>query len=179
MIRHVRRQIPWLLAFVLIAAGLTMGASATGGAPNQPGPLAALAEWIVGNVIALAGGFIAWTQLTLRAAKKRVEEALAIHNAKPDAHEAAAAHNHGPMNQVLTEMKILLSEVNAKVNTLVVGQGTAIEELAEQDARIGVLEDTLLALKTQHEIIHGDQLRKRSEDPPDFDAIEARLKRKK
>lgn len=158
MIRRLHRLAPWMVAIAMMAAGLTIGASAAGEGASQGGIITSWAEWIVGNVIALVGGLIAWTQLTLRGVRNRIAEALALHDSNEEAHHAASAHNHVPINADLSEVRILLESINQKVNTLVDGQKIAVEELGEQDVRIGNIENALQRLWGQHEAIHGDSL---------------------
>ena len=168
MMRRLHRLAPWVLSVSLLAIGLTMGAAAAGG-PSSPSIADAMATWIVGNAIALLGGLIAWTQLTLRSVRQRVEDAIAKHNGLEGAHYVAATHNHEPFFVTLRGLQQSLHEIHNKLNTLVSGQETTANELTEQDARLEHVEKGLAQLLTEHRILHGRQLHRRANDGTDFD----------
>jgi len=168
MFGTVRRLAPWILGLMLIAMGLTMGASAAGNSPSASGLVTTWAEWIVGNAIALLGGIIAWTQLTIHSVRRIVAQEIMSHDGLEGAHKVASSHNHEPFNKSLHNIELLIAEINGKLNMLVEGVETTMNDLAEQDTRLATVERGLEKLLSEHCFLHGQALRHRSTDAPGF-----------
>lgn len=164
----MRRTVPWAVALFLIAVGTAMGAAAVGGSP-QSSVITELAQWIVGNVIALCGIFVAATRATQVWLKGHVAALLALHDGHAEAHQVASAHNHGPMVGQMNRIEMSVSEIRSDMKTIVDGQRLAVEELSEQDARLGNVEKSLTTLLAEHCLLHGRALQARDGDPADVD----------
>lgn len=159
----MRRAVPWAVALFLVAVGTAMGAAATGGTP-QASIITELAQWIVGNVIALCGIFVAATRATQVWLKGHVAAVLALHDGGKEAHQVASAHNHGPMHEQMGRIERALDSLCNDVRTLVEGQKATATEIGKQDTRLCGVESSLTTLCAEHHLLHGSALRKRQED---------------
>lgn len=171
--KKMRRTVPWAVALFLLFVGTAMGAAAMGGTP-QSSVISDLAQWIVGNVLALCGVFVAATRATQVWLKGHVAAMLEHHDCGEGAHRAASAHNHGPMTAQMDRIEHALDGIRRDVSSLVEGQRQAVEELDEQDVRLGSVEKSIAQLLTEHCLLHGQMLRHREADPAGLDPLEMR-----
>lgn len=161
--RRMRRAVPWSVALSLICLGAAMGADAVGG-PPQPSIVTELAQWIVGNVIALCGIFVAATRATQVWLKGHVAAVLALHDGGKEVHQVASAHNHGPMTDQMNRIEKSLDAICNNIRTLIEGQKVTATELSDLDTRLCGAESKLTTLCAEHNLLHGSALRKRQED---------------
>lgn len=175
----MRTAVPFLVATFLAAFGMSLAASAVGTAQVAQvaqEPLSHhIASFIVGNVLALVGGFVAAAKGLQLWLKQHVIDSVFAHNANEDAHLTASLKNHQPILDMQHENRRLLQAIEMKVDGVAQALAGAKKALGTQDAKVQELDKSLAALHTEHELIHQAQLksrlRRRAGDPEDAEPV--------
>ena len=162
--RRLRLRAPWLISAGLIVIGTTLGASSAQGSGGAV--VDDLAKWVLGNVLAIVGGFAVAAKATQAWLKKHVDSAIESHDTSRGAHDIAARHNHDPIYVELRDQRVLLEAIKAQLDAMAGGEERALGKLDSHDNRLQTVEQALAGIKAEHELMHAAALGRRRGDPP-------------
>ena len=133
--KRFRRAAPTVLGTILVLAGLGLTLTASA-APVGTLTLGDVFP-AIGPVLAVVGAIVAVYRGTLAAMRGAARAEIAMHDKEKEAHRAAAAENHKPIEDSLDDLNRGMATVLARLDTV----AQLASEVRSVQARLRALED--------------------------------------